>query len=138
MRTHLIGIFALGVVLQQHAAAFDAAVAVTSNSASSTLQSAPVPPASATRTSIAHPHPSPSLDVEGGNGQVQSRMPAPGGKRAVFAGEQASRNVRHIADWVVDSGDNRGLPFVIVDKTDARIFVFDPGGWLSGAAPALL
>jgi hypothetical protein len=69
---------------------------------------------------------------------VQSRMPAPGGKRAVFAGEQASRNVRHIADWVVDSGDNRGLPFVIVDKTDARIFVFDPGGWLSGAAPALL
>jgi hypothetical protein len=63
---------------------------------------------------------------------------ATGDKRAIFAGEPASRDVRHIADWVVDSGDNRGLPFVIIDKTDARIFVFDPGGWIVGAAPALL
>lgn len=38
----------------------------------------------------------------------------------------------------MDSGDNRGLPFVIIDKTDAKIFVFDAGGWIVGAAPALL
>jgi len=63
---------------------------------------------------------------------------ASGVKRAVFRNVPASSDAYHIADWVVDSGDNRGLPFVIVDKTDARVFVFDGGGQLRGAAPALL
>ncbi len=39
-----------------------------------------------------------------------------------------------MADWVVDSGDNRGMPFAIVDKTDAKVFVFDADGRLRGAA----
>ena len=43
-----------------------------------------------------------------------------------------------MADWVADSGDNRSLPFVIVDKTQAKVFVFDRAGQLRGAAPALL
>jgi hypothetical protein len=30
------------------------------------------------------------------------------------------------------------LPFVIVDKVDARVLVFDPKGGLKGASPALL
>ena len=59
-------------------------------------------------------------------------------KRADFARERASRDARQLADWIVDSGDNRNLPFVIVDKTNARIFVFDPAGHIRGAAPALL
>lgn len=59
-------------------------------------------------------------------------------KRANFERERASRDARHVADWVVDSGDNRSLPFVIVDKTDAKVFVFDASGRLSGATPALL
>jgi hypothetical protein len=58
--------------------------------------------------------------------------------RAYFGREQASRDARHIADWIVDSADNQGLPFVIVDKIDAKVFVFDPGGRIRGAAPALL
>ena len=57
---------------------------------------------------------------------------------ADFAREQASRNARQLADWVVDSGDNAGKPFVIVDKVNARIFVFDAGGRVRGAAAALL
>jgi hypothetical protein len=63
---------------------------------------------------------------------------ATGVKRAAFAQVQASRDVRHIADWVVDSADNRGLPFVIIDKTDAQVFVFDAAGRIQGATPALL
>ena len=43
-----------------------------------------------------------------------------------------------MADWVVHSGDNRSMPFAIVDKTDAKVFVFDADGRLRGAAPALL
>ena len=61
-----------------------------------------------------------------------------GVRRAVFDRVAASRDARHIADWVVDSGDNTGLPFVIVDKTDAKVFLFDASGWIHGAAPALL
>jgi hypothetical protein len=62
--------------------------------------------------------------------------PEDGGGR--FGAEPASPGARHIADWVVASGDNRGLPFVIVDKRAARVFVFRSDGHLRGAAPALL
>jgi hypothetical protein len=59
-------------------------------------------------------------------------------KRANFEGESKSRNTQHVADWVVDSGDNSGMPFVIVDKIDAKVFVFYTDGRLRGAAPVLL
>jgi hypothetical protein len=59
-------------------------------------------------------------------------------KRADFGREQGSRDARHLADWVVDSGDNLGKAFVIIDKIEARVFVFDAGGRIRGAAPALL
>jgi hypothetical protein len=59
-------------------------------------------------------------------------------KRARFLGTPASGSERQLADWVVDSGDNRSLPFVIVDKSDARVFVFDDHGLLLGDAPALV
>ena len=57
---------------------------------------------------------------------------------AYFGRERASREAHRIADWIVDSADNQGLPFVIVDKIDAKVFVFDAGGRIQGAAPALL
>ena len=71
---------------------------------------------------------------------TQSAKSAPTARRhgADFGRERASREARQIADWIVDSADNLGLPFVVVDKVDARIFVFDAGARLKGAAPALL
>src|SRR4051812_35501011 len=59
-------------------------------------------------------------------------------KVADLHGEQASAEVRHIADWAVDSGDTGGLPFAIVDKVDSRVFVFAADGRLRGASPALV
>jgi hypothetical protein len=59
-------------------------------------------------------------------------------QRANFEREQKSRNAQHVADWVVDSGDNGGMPFVVVDKMSAKVFVFNADGRLRGAAPALL
>jgi len=59
-------------------------------------------------------------------------------KRANFEQESASQNVRYLADWVVDSSDNRNLPFVILDKKDAKVFVFYADGRLRRAAAALL
>ena len=59
-------------------------------------------------------------------------------KRANFGQERKSEQARQMADWVMDSGDNRGMPFAIVDKVDAKVFVFDSHGGLRGAAPVLL
>jgi hypothetical protein len=59
-------------------------------------------------------------------------------KRAQFELERASYAARHVANWIVDSGDNQSMPFAIVDKTDAKVFVFHADGSLRGAAAALL
>jgi hypothetical protein len=63
---------------------------------------------------------------------------APHPRRADFERERKSEQARQMADWVADSGDNRGMPFAIVDKVDARVFVFGADGRLRGAAPVLL
>src|SRR5215469_3591327 len=58
--------------------------------------------------------------------------------RANFQGESAPIDVRRMADWVVASTDNGSLSFVIIDKKNAEVFVFDRQGQILGAAPALL
>jgi hypothetical protein len=66
-------------------------------------------------------------------------QPAPREARyADFGGQPASPEAQHIAHWVVDSGDNQRMNFVIIDKKDARLYVFEPGGKLRGSAPVLL
>lgn len=57
---------------------------------------------------------------------------------ADFRGEAASDDARRVADWVVQARDNQALPFVIIDKKRARVFVFDSDGRLRGATLALL
>jgi len=68
---------------------------------------------------------------------------APEAFAADFGHERASHDARQVAQWVVESadnqaGENRLLPFAILDKKDARVFVFNAAGHLLGAAPALL
>ena len=57
---------------------------------------------------------------------------------ADFANEQASPDAKFVANWVADSGDNRNLSFVIIDKRNTKVFVFDQAGKLIGATPVLL
>ena len=59
-------------------------------------------------------------------------------RKAFFGKEQASRDVRIVADWSLRSQDHEGVPFVILDKREAKLFVFNSNGRLLGAAPALL
>jgi hypothetical protein len=59
-------------------------------------------------------------------------------QRADFRGEQPSADARHVADWVVFTRDNARHAFVLVDKKDARVYVFGPDGKLKDSAPALL
>ena len=58
--------------------------------------------------------------------------------QADFGHESPSRDARRMADWIVESGDGGGMPFVIVDKVNATVFVFHTDGRLKGASPALL
>jgi hypothetical protein len=55
-----------------------------------------------------------------------------------FHGEAASTDARELANWVAASRDNHGLPFIIVDKVEAKVFLFDRKGEMKGAAAALL
>jgi hypothetical protein len=57
---------------------------------------------------------------------------------ADFADHVASAEARFVADWAADSKDSRGLPFVILDKRDARVFLFHADGRLIDASPVLL
>jgi hypothetical protein len=59
-------------------------------------------------------------------------------KLANFDGAHAPDDVRQLADWIVTSGDNRGMSFVIVEKPQAEVFVFDAGGKILGTAPCLI
>ena len=67
--------------------------------------------------------------------EVASGQPA---NTVNFEPEGGSADARHVADWIMDSRDNQGLPFVIVDKLDAKVYVFHADGRLRGAAQALL
>ncbi len=59
-------------------------------------------------------------------------------RQADFLGVTPSANARRVANWVVGSANNGGLPFAIIDKTGAKVFIFDANGRLQGATFALL
>lgn len=52
--------------------------------------------------------------------------------------DSASPAAREIAAWVMSSGDNQGLPFMIIDKIEAQAFAFDSQGRLIAAAAVLI
>ncbi len=63
----------------------------------------------------------------------------PSGLRlADFRGEQPTPDALLVANWAVATRDHRNHAFVIVDKQDARVYVFGADGRLKDSAPALL
>lgn len=84
-----------------------------------------------------------------------STAPKPGAVRAALpdrsypqTGSETAQSVRKtpiipvsvakLEGWVAATHDNAGMPFVIVDKIHAEVFVFDAAGHLQAGAPALL
>ena len=49
-----------------------------------------------------------------------------------------SGDARLVADWVQQSNDNAGLPYALVDKKAAMLYLFGADGQLRAATPALL
>ena len=58
--------------------------------------------------------------------------------RADFKYERASAESVDVANWVLAADNNRGLPFMIIDKKAAVVYVFDGKGTLRGTTAALL
>jgi len=63
---------------------------------------------------------------------------APAAQHAGLASWIAPGAVKKMAGWVLDSGDNRNLPFMIVDKTQAKVFAFGKSGEILGTAWVLI
>ncbi len=55
-----------------------------------------------------------------------------------LAPPQASQEVQQIFQDIVSTGDNKNMPFIILDKKQAKIYSFQKDGQLLGEAPALL
>ena len=57
---------------------------------------------------------------------------------AGFADAPMTADAHYAAGWVASHADNQGMSFVIVDKKNARMFVFEPDGRLRAATAVLL
>jgi hypothetical protein len=72
------------------------------------------------------------------SGSSEPALEAQAVKQVDFKSEKPAAETRKFADWILSSGDHKGLPFAIVDKVAAKAYVFRPDGTLRGAAPVLL
>lgn len=59
-------------------------------------------------------------------------------RSADFGRELPTSDARFLAQWIAVSRDNRGSEFVVVDKRDARLYVFDAQSRLRASSPVLL
>ena len=100
------------------------------------VATAPAPQAPAAVPPVAGTAPVAPDTSASGNGP--DTRTAPGVQLADFKGEEASPEARQVANWAVYTRDYKKRAFVIVDKADARVYVFGPDGKLKDSAPALL
>lgn len=98
-------------------------------------QAAPQPPVATAPTT-----PSAPGTAQPPQEQQAQRPPQqqPAVRLADFAGEEPSPEAFKVANWVVHSGDHAKKAFVVIDKKEARVYVFGPDGKLKESAPALL
>lgn len=57
---------------------------------------------------------------------------------ADFGSVSPSKDARRLANWVAHTHDNGDAEFIIVDKRNAKVYVFDKAAKLRGASPVLL
>ena len=83
------------------------------------------------RGSVLHPSPQNQLTASPVAGVL--RLPV-----ADFGGVEPSAQARAFADWVASANDNKGTTFVVIDKKEARLYVFDGKARLSAMSAVLL
>lgn len=55
-----------------------------------------------------------------------------------FGAVHPTENARELVQWIARTGDNAGMPFVLVDKPAARLHVFNANAHLEDSTPVLL
>ena len=79
------------------------------------------------------------LCVLGAGAQAGMAMPPQStAVRADFADVRPSGDARRVAEWAFEHRDAQGRPVAVVDKRNARIYVFGADGRLRGTTPVLL
>lgn len=84
------------------------------------------------------PAPPQASSIGGASGHPATPPESAAVKLASFGRQRPTDAVRQVANWSVHSGDHKDMAIVIVDKKDARVWVFTPDGKLVSSAPALL
>lgn len=95
--------------------------------------------------------PSPAVPLQDAKPKPAAAKKAPAGKsrrapakpKAAAARPEAPRlqpsaETLRVHDWVSAAGDNHALPYLIVDKPHAALFLFDPHGKQLAAVPVLI
>jgi hypothetical protein len=93
----------------------------------------PPPPPPAPVVVVPPPPPPAPIPLEFSGIQTDTPLPAPMDRIA-----SASQEVLDTLQWVSATKDNVGLPFVVVDKVNARAYAFTPYAQLQATAPVLL
>ena len=76
-----------------------------------------------------------------GQQSQSTTTPVPGAQRlnvADFGEVKPSTQARTFANWVASADDNRGTTFVVIEKKEARLYVFDGKARLLAVSPVLL
>lgn len=90
--------------------------------------------ASAAPAKTHHTKPKPAAERSAPKAQDIEKTNVPAAAGAV----QRSAGTESVAEWVASSGDNRNLPYIIVDKPAARAYLFDAKGKPLADAPVLI
>lgn len=61
-----------------------------------------------------------------------------GPQHAVLGAQHVSRDARKLAEWIAATGDNKQLDFLVIDKQEASLYVFDATARFVGATRVLL
>ena len=84
------------------------------------------------------PYPGMPAPPAAGRANVPPAPQLPTLTAADFRNYQPTPDARRMADWVVSRHDNGRMPFIVLDKRDARLYVFQPNGELIDQTPVLL
>src|SRR6478609_6072974 len=73
---------------------------------------------------------------------AKPKRPQPVAKKAETARAETtitpSADTLRVADWIATSGDNQNLPYAIVDKNIAALFLYDADGNALAQVPVLV
>ncbi len=72
------------------------------------------------------------------SGSGSAAVPASVTTQTGLLGSAAYSEARRVAEWIVATNNSADLPFLVIDKLNARLFLFDGAGTLRATTPVLL